>query len=308
ARDILTEKAFLNALATDMALGCSTNSALHLLAVANEAKVSLNLSIINEISEKTPNLCRLAPAGSHHMQDLYADGGVYGVMKELADNNLIDTSLITASTKTVGENLKSAGKNNQGVIKSFQNPFTKTGGLAVLYGNLCVDGAIVKRSAVAENMLKFVGSAKVFDSEEEAVKGIFNKEVTIGDVVVIRYEGPSGGPGMREMLTPTSAIAGMGLSEGVALITDGRFSGATRGACIGHVSPEAKKGGLIAYVKNGDKIEIDINNYSLKLLVDESEINSRKQTMAIKDIKISDGYLTRYSKMVSSADKGAILS
>lgn len=308
ARDILTEKAFLNALATDMALGCSTNSALHLLAVANEAKITLDLSLINEISEKTPNLCRLAPAGNHHMQDLYADGGVYAVMKELADNNLIDTSLITASTKTVGENLKNAGKNNIGVIKSFQNPFTKTGGLAVLYGNLCVDGAIVKRSAVAENMLKFVGNAKVFDSEEEAVRGIFNKEVVKGDVVVIRYEGPSGGPGMREMLTPTSAIAGMGLSEGVALITDGRFSGATRGACIGHVSPEAKKGGLIAYVKNGDKIEIDINNYSLKLLVDESEINSRKQTMSIKDIKISDGYLTRYSKMVSSADKGAILS
>ncbi len=308
ARDILSQGAFINALTTDMALGCSTNSVLHLMAIANEAQVDLELSKINEISEKTPNLCRLAPAGGHHMQDLYFDGGVYGVMKELADNNMLDTTLITSSGYTVAENLANAGKKNIGVIKAFNEPYTKTGGLAVLYGNLCTDGAIVKRSAVAENMLKFTGTAKVYDSEEEAVKGIFNKEVVKGDVVVIRYEGPSGGPGMREMLTPTSAIAGMGLSSDVALITDGRFSGATRGACIGHVSPEAKKGGLIAYVKNGDKIAIDINNYSLELLVDNEEIARRKQTMEIKEIKISDGYLTRYSKMVSSADKGAVLS
>lgn len=308
ARDILTKEAFYNALATDMALGCSTNSVLHLLSIAHEAKVDINLQLINEISERTPNLCRLAPAGRAHMQDLAEDGGVYAVMKELLNNNLINPSCMTVSQKTVGENLKNVSRKNKGVIKSFDEPYTKSGGLAVLYGNLSMDGAIVKRSAVDPKMLKFTGIAKVYDCEEDAVSGIYNGEVAKGNVVVIRYEGPSGGPGMREMLTPTSAIAGMRLDADVALITDGRFSGATRGACIGHISPEAKKGGLIAYVKDGDKIFIDINNYTITLLVSDQEIASRKNTMSIKNKEIGDGYLSRYSKLVSSADKGAILS
>lgn len=307
ARDIMTKEAFYNALSTDMALGCSTNSVLHLLSIANEAKVDINLQLVNEISEKTPNLCKLAPAGSHHMQDLDEDGGVYAVMKELLNNNLINPSCQTVSTKTVGENLKDINKRNKGVIKSFSSPYSLSGGLAVLYGNLSVDGGIVKRSAVDAKMLKFTGIAKVYDCEEDAVAAIYNNEVQKGDVVVIRYEGPSGGPGMREMLTPTSAIAGMGLDADVALITDGRFSGATRGACIGHISPEANKGGLIAYVKDGDKIFIDINNYNMQLLVSEEEIASRKMSMRIKTKDIGDGYLSRYSKLVSSADKGAIL-
>lgn len=307
ARDIMTKDAFYNALTTDMALGCSTNSVLHLLAIAYEAKVELNLQLVNEISEKTPNLCKLAPAGSAHMQDLLESGGVYAVMKELLRGGLLNANCMTVSQKTVGENLKNVTRKNTGVIKPFEQPYSKSGGLAVLFGNLAADGAIVKRSAVDERMLKFIGNAKVYNCEEDAVSAIYGGKITKGDVVVIRYEGPSGGPGMREMLTPTSAIAGMGLDADVALITDGRFSGATRGACIGHISPEANKGGLIAYVKDGDKIFIDINNYTIKLLVSEEEIADRKKTMSLNTKDIGMGYLSRYSRLVSSADKGAIL-
>lgn len=307
ALDILTENAFYNALATDMALGCSTNSVLHLLAISYEAKVKIDLNTINKISEKTPNLCHLAPAGSSHMQDLYAAGGVYAVMKELTNLNLIDENCKTVSTKTIGENIKLQKNKNTNVIRPFDNPYSKTGGLAVLFGNLAPDGSVVKRSAVSPDMLCYEGTAKVFDSEEDAVENIYEGNIKAGDVVVIRYEGPSGGPGMREMLTPTSAIAGMGLDKEVALITDGRFSGATRGASIGHISPEAAKGGLIAYVKDGDKIKIDINNYSIELLVSKEEIEKRKNNMKIKTKENIKGYLSRYSKLVSSADKGAIL-
>ena len=307
ALDILMQSAFRNALTTDMALGCSTNSVLHLLAISHEANVNLDLNTINEISEKTPNLCHLAPAGHHHMQDLYDAGGVYAVMNELTNLKLIDENCMTVSLNTMGENIKKQKNNDTDVIRPFDNPYSKTGGLAVLFGNLALNGAVVKRSAVSKEMLSYEGTSKVFDSEEEAVKSIYDGKVKSGDVVVIRYEGPSGGPGMREMLTPTSAIAGMGLDKDVALITDGRFSGATRGACIGHISPEAAKGGLIAYVQNGDKIKIDINNYSIELLVSDDEIEKRKKNTKIKTKENISGYLKRYSKLVSSADKGAIL-
>lgn len=305
--DIITPASFKNALTVDMALGCSTNSALHLAAIANEAHVDFDLHMINEISEHTPNLCHLAPAGHHHMQDLEAAGGVRAVMGELCDLGLIDTSLMTVTGKTVEENIAGARSKNPEVIRKSDNPYTKTGGLAVLFGSLAPDGAIVKRSAVAPEMLKHSGPARVFNSEEEAIKVIYDGKINPGDVVVIRYEGPAGGPGMREMLSPTSAIAGMGLDKEVALITDGRFSGATRGAAIGHVSPEAVNGGAIAYVKEGDIITIDIPDYSISLDISDDELKNRRRMQ--KPLVKTDltGYLKRYSKMVSSADKGAVI-
>ena len=306
-RDIMTEKAFDNALSVDMALGCSTNTMLHLPAIAHECNIKFDLKHVNEISEKTPNICHLAPAGDTYMEDLDLAGGVYAVMKELSKNNLIETDVMTATGETLKENLKNVKNYNNEIIKDINSPFTKNGGIAVLFGNLAIDGCVVKRSAVDEKMLKHEGPARVFDSEDDAIKAIYDKKINKGDVVVIRYEGPKGGPGMREMLNPTSAIAGMGLDKEVALITDGRFSGATRGASIGHVSPEASSGGNIAYVKEGDIISIDIPNYKIELKITDEELNDRKQKMSIKETDIKSGYLKRYVKMVSSADKGAIL-
>ncbi len=306
-RDIMTKTTLKNALTVDMALGCSTNSALHLLAIANELEVELELSTINEVSDITPNLCKLAPAGHHHMQDLYNAGGVYAVINELYKNKLIDGSTMTVYGKTISEVIANSHIKDDSVIRKFDNPYSKTGGLAVLFGNIAPNGSIVKRSAVKAEMLHFTGNAKVYNSEEEAIKSIYGGEIQKGDVVVIRYEGPAGGPGMREMLSPTSAIVGMGLDSDVALITDGRFSGATRGAAIGHISPEAVSGGVIAYVEMGDKIEIDIQNYSIKLLVEDSVIEERRKTTKLKENTNLHGYLKRYSKNVSSADKGAIL-
>ena len=307
-KDIMTLDAFYNALTVDMALGCSTNSVLHLLAIANEANVNIDLKTINEVSSKTPNLCKLAPAGPHHMQDLNDAGGVYAVMQELVKKKLINLKVLTVSTRKMGENLDNYKFTslNKGVIRSIDSPYSDTGGLAVLFGNIAANGAVVKRSAVAPEMLKHKGKARVFDSEEAAIEAIYSGKIIAGDIVVIRYEGPAGGPGMREMLSPTSAIAGMGLDKEVALITDGRFSGATRGAAIGHIAPEAAAGGLIAYVKEGDIISIDINNYSIELLVSEDEIAKRKKEIKIKEKTDLTGYIKRYSKMVTSADKGAI--
>ena len=305
--DILTEKAFTNALTIDMALGCSSNSLLHLTAIAKEAGVSLNLRYVNEISDRTPNLCHLAPAGHHHMQDLQAAGGVYAVMNELTKKGLLDTSLMTVTGKTVGENIENVKVRNYDVIRPIDNPYLANGGLAVLFGSLAPNGAAVKRSAVAPEMMVHKGPAVVFDSEEEAIADIYAGKIKKGDVVVIRYEGPAGGPGMREMLSPTSAICGMGLDKDVALITDGRFSGATRGASIGHVSPEAVSGGAIAYVKNGDIISIDIPNYSINLEVSEEELAKRKAETVLKVKKDIKGYLRKYAKSVSSADKGAVI-
>ena len=307
-RDIMTKAAFNNALTADMALGCSTNSMLHLPAIANECGIEINLDDANRISEKTPNLCHLAPAGHTYMEDLNEAGGVYAVLKELTKKNLLDTSVMTCTGKTMAENIENAVNLDTETIRNIDNPYSHTGGIAVLRGNLAPDGCVVKRSAVAEEMLVHEGPAKVFDSEEEAIASIYKGEIVKGDVVVIRYEGPSGGPGMREMLSPTSAIAGMGLDKDVALITDGRFSGATRGAAIGHVSPEAVRGGLIAYVENGDIISINIPEYKIELKVDCAEIEKRKNETKLKiktDIK---GCLKRYSEMVSSADKGAIIN
>ena len=307
-RDIMTPAAIRNALTADMALGCSTNSMLHLPAIANELGVEFNLDMANEVSEKTPNLCHLAPAGPTYMEDLNEAGGVYAVLKELTKLGLLDTSVMTCTGKTMGENIENAFNRDETVIRTTENPFSKTGGIAVLKGNLAKDGCVVKRSAVAPEMLVHEGPAKVYDSEEEAIAAIYGGEIVKGDVVVIRYEGPAGGPGMREMLSPTSAIAGMGLDKDVALITDGRFSGATRGAAIGHVSPEAVRGGLIAYVKTGDIISINIPEYKIELKVSDEEIAKRKAEMPVKvktDIK---GYLKRYSSIVSSADKGAIIN
>ena len=306
-RDIITPAAFENALTTDMALGCSTNSALHLLAIAHEADISLDLHMINAISEKTPNLCHLAPAGHHHMQDLLEAGGISAVLKELLDAGMIHGDCKTVTGKTVAENVARAVNRNPEVIRPLDNPYTKTGGLAVLFGNLAPNGAIVKRSAVKPEMLVNTGTAKCFDSEEEAIAAIYAGKIVPGDIVVIRYEGPAGGPGMREMLSPTSAIVGMKLDTTVALLTDGRFSGASCGAAIGHISPEAAAGGPIAYIKDGDKIAIDIPNYSLKLLVSDEEMEERKKTMKIREPKKLTGYLKRYAKNVSSADKGAIV-
>lgn len=306
-RDILTEDAFENALTADMALGCSTNSMLHLPAIAHECGITIDLDHVNEISERTPNLCHLAPAGPTYMEDLNRAGGVYAVLKELEDAGLIHGDVKTVTGKTLHENIKDAVNFNPEVIRPIDNPYTATGGLAVLKGNLAKDGCVVKRSAVAPEMLVHEGPAVVFDSEEEAIAGIFGGKVKSGDVVVIRYEGPAGGPGMREMLSPTSAIAGMGLDKEVALITDGRFSGATRGAAIGHISPEAVSGGLIAYVKDGDMISINIPEYRIELKVDDAEIEKRKQEMPVRKKENVTGYLKRYASMVSSADKGAIL-
>ena len=306
--NILTKDAFKNALATDMALGCSTNSVLHLLAIANEANIDFNLHMVNEISETTPNLCRLAPAGKHHMEDLYKAGGVYAVMKELDKIGLIEKSAMTVTTNCVEENIKNVINFDTEVVRPIDKPYSKTGGLAVVFGNLAPNGAVVKRSAVAPEMLKYKGVARVFDCEEDAVDAIYGGKISKGDVVVIRYEGPSGGPGMREMLTPTSAIAGMGLDKDVALITDGRFSGATRGAAIGHVSPEAASGGTIAYIHEGDVINIDIEKYSLELLVSREELEERKKQTTLKTKDNLSGYIKRYAKLVSSADKGAVLN
>lgn len=307
-RDIMTEKAFYNALAADMALGCSTNSMLHLPAIANECGIEINLDMANEISAKTPNLCHLAPAGHTYMEDLNEAGGVYAVLGELAKKNLINTDCLTCTGKTVGENIAGCINKNPEIIRPIDNPYSETGGIAVLKGNLAPDRCVVKRSAVAPEMLVHRGPARVFESEEEAIKVIYEGGIKAGDVVVIRYEGPAGGPGMREMLSPTSAIQGSGLGSTVALITDGRFSGATRGAAIGHVSPEAVNGGTIAYVKDGDMISINIPEYSITLEVSDEELEERKKTMPIKRKENITGYLKRYASMVSSADKGAIIN
>ena len=308
-RDVMTAAAFENALRCDMALGCSSNSVLHLLAVANEAKVSLSLRHINEISETTPNLCRLAPAGEHHVQDLYAAGGVTKLMHELYKAGLIEGDAKTVTGETAAEIVSSRRYNitNNKVIRSVSDPYSKTGGLAVLFGSLAPNGAVVKRSAVASEMLVHSGPARVYDSEEEAIRAIYQKEIHPGDVIVIRYEGPSGGPGMREMLSPTSAIAGMGLDKSVALVTDGRFSGATKGASIGHVSPEASKGGNIAYIEEGDIIKIDIPNYSIDIDIPENVLERRKSDCTPKVKTDLTGYIARYAKSVSSADKGAVI-
>jgi dihydroxy-acid dehydratase len=305
ARDIINEKSIRNALVTDMALGCSTNSVLHLAALCNEADLPFDLNMVNEISAGTPNLCRLAPAGTHHVQDLHRAGGIQAVLKELDDAGLIDTSVTTISGK-MSDNLKNVAYIGRDVIKPHKEPYSGTGGLAVLFGNIAGEGAVVKRSAVDAKMRNFTGSARVFDGEEDAVKAIYGGRINKGDVVVIRYEGPAGGPGMREMLLPTSAIAGMGLDKDVALITDGRFSGATRGAAIGHVSPEAAAGGLIAYVREGDKIHIDIDNYAINLLVSPEETEKRKAQGVKAPRKQLSGYLKRYAQLVQSAGRGAI--
>ena len=306
-RDIMTAAAIKNAITADMALGCSTNSMLHLPAIANECGVEFDLDEVNVISEKTPNLCHLAPAGPTYMEDLNEAGGVYAVLKELENLGLLDTSVMTCTGKTMGENIANVKNLDEEVIRKPENAFGKTGGIAVLKGNLAPDGCVVKRAAVAPEMLVHEGPAKVYESEEECIAAIYGGKIQKGDVVVIRYEGPAGGPGMREMLSPTSAIAGMGLDKDVALITDGRFSGATRGASIGHVSPEAVSGGAIAYVKNGDIISIDIPSYKIEWKVSEEELAKRKAEMPLKKKEVS-GYLKRYAAQVSSADKGAIIN
>ena len=306
-RDILTEKAFMNALTVDMALGCSTNTMLHLPAIAHEAGVEINLDIANELSAKTPNLCHLAPAGHTYMEELNEAGGIYAVMNELNKKGLLYTDLITATGKTVGENIKGCENKNPEVIRPIDNPYSQTGGIAVLKGNLAVNGSVVKRSAVVPEMMVHEGPARVFDCEEDAIAAIKGGKIVPGDVVVIRYEGPKGGPGMREMLNPTSAIAGMGLGSSVALITDGRFSGASRGASIGHVSPEAAVGGPIALVEEGDIIKINIPENKLDFVISEEELAARKAKWQPREPKVTTGYLARYAKMVTSGNRGAIL-
>ena len=306
-RDIITKEAIINALTVDMALGCSTNSMLHLPAIAHEIGFDFDIAFANPISEKTPNLCHLAPAGHTYMEDLDEAGGVYAVMKELADIGLINTECMTVTGKTIGENIKHAYNRDEEVIRPVSNPYSKTGGLAVLKGNLAPDGSVVKRSAVAEEMMVHEGPARVFESEEDAIKAIKGGKIVPGDVVVIRYEGPKGGPGMREMLNPTSAIAGMGLDSTVALITDGRFSGASRGACIGHVSPEAAVGGPIALVKEGDIISINIPEMTLNMKVPDEELEERRKAWKPKEMGEITGYLKRYQAMVTSGNRGAIL-
>ena len=307
ARDIINEKSIRNAVACDMALGCSSNSVLHLLAIANEAGVELDLNIFNEISSKVPNLCHLAPAGPTHMQTLYEAGGVAAVQAELAKGGYIDTSLITATGKTLGENIEGAYIKNTKDIRTLDNPYSETGGIAILWGNIAKNGCVVKRSAVAPEMLCHSGPARVFDSEDEAIDAIYNGKIVDGDVVVIRYEGPKGGPGMREMLNPTSALAGMKLDKTVALITDGRFSGASRGASIGHVSPEAASGGEIGLVQEGDIIEINLPESKVNVLVSDEELEERRKNYVQPEPNIKTGWLARYAKLVSSADKGAIM-
>ena len=306
-RDIMTQSAFHNAETIDMALGCSTNTMLHLPAIAHECGIQLSFDMANEISDHTPNLCHLAPAGNTYMEDLERAGGVYAVMAELAKKDLIDTSLLTCTGKTIAENLQGVVNRDPEIIRPIDDPYTKTGGIAVLKGNLAPDGCVVKQSAVAPEMMVHQGPARVFNSEDEAIQAIYDGKIVAGDVVVIRYEGPKGGPGMREMLNPTSAIAGMGLDKDVALITDGRFSGATRGASIGHVSPEAASGGPIGLVEEGDLISINIPEHTIQLLVDDDTLAQRRAKWVCPEPKIKTGYLARYAKMVSSADKGAIL-
>ena len=307
ARDIITKEAIMNALTVDMALGCSTNSMLHLPAIAHEIGFDFDISFANPISEKTPNLCHLAPAGPTYMEDLNEAGGVYAVMKELADINLLNTDCMTVTGKTIGENIAHAYNKNPEVIRPVENPYSKTGGLAVLKGNLAPDGSVVKRSAVVEEMMVHEGPARVFDCEEDAIAAIKGGKIVAGDVVVIRYEGPKGGPGMREMLNPTSAIAGMGLGSTVALITDGRFSGASRGASIGHVSPEAAVGGPIALVEEGDIISINIPEMKLDIKVSDEEMEARRAKWQPREPKVTTGYLSRYREMVTSGNRGAVL-
>lgn len=306
-RDIMTEEAFMNALTIDMALGCSTNSMLHLPAIAYEAGVIIDLEIANEISAKTPNLCKLAPAGPHHIEELNAAGGIQAVMKEIAKKGLLNLDLMTVTGKTIRENIEKFSNKNPSVIRPVENPYSETGGIAVLKGNLAPLGCVVKRSAVASEMLKHSGPARVYNSEEEAIEAIFGGKINKGDIVIIRYEGPKGGPGMREMLSPTSALAGMGLDKDVALITDGRFSGASRGASIGHVSPEAAEGGNIGLVEEGDIINIDINAGTIELDVSEDTLSERRKTWRPKKPSITTGYLARYAKLVTSANTGAVL-
>lgn len=307
ARDIINRKSIENALACDMALGCSSNSVLHLLAIANEAGVELDLNLFNRMSAKVPNLCHLAPAGPTHIQDLDMAGGIPAVQAELLKKGLIDPSALTVTTKTVGENVEGAYIKDTGSIRPIDDPYSATGGIQILWGNIAQNGCVVKRSAVAPEMLKHSGRARVFDSEEEAIAAIYSGNIVDGDVVVIRYEGPKGGPGMREMLNPTSALAGMKLDKTVALITDGRFSGASRGASIGHVSPEAADGGNIALIEEGDIIEIDIPAASINLLVSDEVLAERRAAYVAPEPKIKSGWLARYAKLVSSADKGAIM-
>ena len=306
-KDIVNEKAIRNALACDMALGCSSNSVLHLLAIANEADVEMDLKTFNEISEKVPNLCHLAPAGETHMHDLNNAGGIPAVQNELAKQNLLDLSLITATSKTIKENIDAIYNTNPNTIKPVDTPYSKTGGIAILFGNIAKEGCVVKRSAVAKEMLHHSGPARVFDCEEDAIEAIYNAKIIAGDVVVIRYEGPKGGPGMREMLNPTSALAGMGLDKSVALITDGRFSGASRGASIGHVCPEAAAGGEIGLLQEGDIIEINIPEYTINAKVSETEFAKRREVYVEHPSKATQGWLKRYAKLVDSAAKGAIM-
>lgn len=306
-RDILTEKAVRNALACDMALGCSSNSVLHLLAIANEAGIALDLTMFNEMSEKVPNLCHLAPAGDTHMQDLDAAGGIPAVQNELAKKNLLDLSLPTVTGFSVGENIKNIYNSNPNAIKPVETPYSKTGGIAILFGNIATEGCVVKRSAVAKEMLQHTGPARVFDCEEDAIDAIYNGKIVDGDVVIIRYEGPKGGPGMREMLNPTSALAGMKLDRSVALITDGRFSGASRGASIGHVCPEAASGGEIGLIKEGDVIEINIPEYKIEAKVSDEEFAQRRKTFVPREPNVKTGWLKRYAQLVDSAAKGAVM-
>ena len=306
-RDIMTQKAFENALTIDMALGCSTNTMLHLPAIAHEAGVEINLDIANQISARTPNLCHLAPAGHHYMEELNEAGGIYAVMNELNKKGLLHTDLITATGKTVGENIAGCENRNPEIIRPIDDPYSQTGGIAVLRGNIAPDSCVVKRSAVVPEMMEHEGPARVFDCEEDAIDAIKGGKIVAGDVVVIRYEGPKGGPGMREMLNPTSAIAGMGLGSSVALITDGRFSGASRGASIGHVSPEAAVGGPIALIEEGDIISINIPANTINVKVSDEELAKRKENWIPKEPKVKTGYLARYASMVTSADRGAIL-
>lgn len=305
--DIMTPAAFQNALKVDMALGCSSNSVLHLLAIANECGVDMDLNMINRISAATPNLCKLSPAGSDHIENLYEAGGVQAVMKELSKKDLLDLSLMTSTCKTVGENIQAAHNCNESVIRSIENPYSQTGGIAILFGNLAPEGAVVKRSAVADSMLVSTGKARVFDSEEDTISAIYAGEIHAGDTVIIRYEGPKGGPGMREMLSPTSALAGMGLDKSVCLITDGRFSGATRGASIGHVSPEAAQGGVIALVEDGDEIHVDIPAGKIELLVSDEILEKRRSSWKAPEPRITKGWLSRYQRLVTSAGEGAVL-
>lgn len=307
-RDIITKESILNALTVDMALGCSTNSMLHIPAIAHEIGFDFDIALANEISAKTPNLCHLAPAGPTYMEDLNEAGGVYAVINQLKSAGLINEDCMTVTGKTIGEAVEGCVNKNPEVIRPMDNPYSATGGLAVLKGNLAPDGSVVKRSAVVPEMMQHEGPARVFDCEEDAIAAIKGGQIVAGDVVVIRYEGPKGGPGMREMLNPTSAIAGMGLGSSVALITDGRFSGASRGASIGHVSPEAAVGGPIAFVKEGDRIKIDIDNHSLELLVSDEELAKRKAEWTPREPKVTTGYLARYAKMVTSGNRGAVLS